>query len=326
MFRYFIITICAQLLTFHSSYSQNYEEKFKTDICNCLQGKSHGRNTVTSLYQDCFRQKLTTYATLIDNSIQEEENNHLKYLKGQQLRRALNTQFQYELVYSCDFYFELLENEKERKYAADRANTYQGDLVKINEQLAMHPHSQMYLQRAKMHFNLSNLKEAEEDVLQSIKTNPLSEENIAYTVKEKTLLAMILEKQKHYNKAAAIYKEIYGVLPNVEIAKLHAVVHKKSGASTTNLTSQKTINNTSPNTRRTRNSSKEKSSTRSILGLDKADQNKPVQENEAAIRRKQIREGYRKKPQEQTKKRAVKKKDDTTEKAKIKKLFNYRKN
>lgn len=323
MTKYFSIIICIQLLTLPTSYSQNYEAKFKTDICNCLQEKSQGRNTATNLYQECFREKLTNYAILIDSSIQEE-NNLLKYQKGQQLRRELSDKFQYELVYICDFYFDMLEAEKERKYAADRANTYQGDLDKINQQLAMHPHSQMYLQRAKVHFNLYKLKEAEEDVLQSIKTNPLGEENILHIAKEKILLAMIFEKQKNYSQSAAIYQEIYTAVPNVEVGKLHALVHKKAGASTTSLVSQKIINNTTPNT--TETSSREKPNTRSILGLDKRDQNKPVQENDRVSRRKQTKGQYRKKPQEQSTKPPVTKKDQTTEKAKIKKLFNYRKN
>lgn len=323
MAKYIICIICVQFLTLQTNYSQNYEVNFKADICKCLEVKVQGRNTVTNLFQECFREKLTSYAINIDNSILEE-NNLLKYQKGQQLRRELSDKFQYELVYSCDVYFDMLEAEKERKYAADRANTYQDDLDRINQQLAMHPHSQMYLQRAKVYFNLSKLKEAEQDILQSIKINPLGEEKILHIAKEKVLLAKIFEKQKNYNRSAAIYQEIYTAIPNVEVAKLHALVHKKAGAATTSLVPHKIINNTAQNT--TETSSREKPNTRSILGLDKGNQNKPVQENDRVSRRKQAKEQYRKKSQEQSTKSAVTKKDETTEKAKIKKLFNYRKN
>ena len=321
MTKYFTIIICIPLVVFTKAYSQNFEEKFKADICNCLKAKKQGRNTVTNVYKECFNENLTTYAAQIDSNI-EEENNHLKYQEALKSRLELNHKFQYELVYSCDYYYDRIEAEKERKYAADRSNTYHGDLDKINQQLAMHPHSQMYFHRAKLHFNLSMLEEAKEDVMHSIKIHPLAGEKNAHNTQENILLAMILEKQKHYSQAATLYKEIYTAVPIVEIAILHAIVHKKAGASASDLKSNQVLNNTSSSSSEI--ATPKNTTMRRRLGLDNTT---PVQENDRTRGRNQAREQRKRQPTNPSRKTSAKKKEETVKKdTALKSLFNYRKN
>ena len=218
----------------------------------------------------------------------------------------------------------MIEAEKERKYAADRSKAYHGDLDKINQQLAMHPHSQMYFQRAKLHFNLSMLEEAKEDITHSIKIHPLAGEKNVHNTQENLLLAMILEKQKQYGQSAALYKEIHTAVPIVEIAILHAVVHKKAGASSSDLTSNTGIKDTST-TSPSEASSRKNSAVRRKLGLD---QNTPVQENERTRGRKQALEQRKRQPTNPlSRKTPTKQKEKTVKKdTALKNLFRYRKN
>ena len=227
--RYLIIGCI--IFNYTCGYTQAYKEKFKADICNCLSTEVESRRQIRNAFDACFNKNLPTYATLIDASV-EEETPALKYQKGQLLRVELKRAFLSELVYSCDLYFQEIESERQRQLATGRSRTYASDLEKLNQAVAMQPLPQAYIQRAKTHFFLGNLKDAEADLRKSLEVNPYGQQGV-YSRKEKLLLAWVLEEQKRYAEAVTLYEESYAGNFDFDVLMLRAVAHKKAGGTQT---------------------------------------------------------------------------------------------
>lgn len=208
-------------------YAQNYKTAFKAEICECLNTEIKTKRQMRNAFDACFNKTLPNYATQIDAAIQEE-NVTLKYQKGQQVRAEIKIEFLVGLVYSCDLYFNEIEAERQRQIAAFRSRTYPSDIEEWNQKVASHPTPFSYFQRAQTHFFLGNLKEAETDVLTSLKVNPNGSNGIN-TRKESFLLAWIYEEQSQYKKAINLYQNCYAGYFDIEVLVFRAMAHKNSG-------------------------------------------------------------------------------------------------
>lgn len=226
MKKYYII-LCLIVVFVNLSNSQSYETKFKADMCACMEGEVVNARVLKTVLEKCFRQELTTYAVLIDAQI-DEDNINLKYQKGQLARRELFKKFNYEMVYSCDFYFNTLVTGRQKAMEKKRLKTDSTDLEHANQRVAMSPNSSAYFKRAQTQFYLGNLKEAEIDIRESIRVHPYTDKEM-YTIKEKLVLALILEEQKQYKEAIVIYNQAYEYTKDVDAAVLSAIANRKSG-------------------------------------------------------------------------------------------------
>tara|TARA_R110002111_G_scaffold234473_3_gene295561 strand:- start:3570 stop:4478 length:909 start_codon:yes stop_codon:yes gene_type:complete len=226
MKKYYII-LCSIVVVVNLANSQTYETKFKTDICACIEEEVVNAIVLKTVLEKCFRQELTTYAELIDAEI-DEDNINLKYQKGQLARRELFKKFKYEMVYSCDFYFNTLVARRQKTLEKNRLKTDSTSLERLNQRVAMSPNSSSYFARAKTQFTLRNLKAAEKDIRESIRIHPSTDKDI-YTIKEKLLLAVILEEQKQFKEAILIYNEAYETTKDADATVLSAIANRKSG-------------------------------------------------------------------------------------------------
>ena len=104
------ITILLVFTLVQVNYSQSYHDKFKSDICDCFEEKFYKLKRASSAYDKCFKEKLPSYASLIDAEIQED-NPKIKFSKGQQVRLELKKQYQVDLMYSCDLYYRAKDEE-----------------------------------------------------------------------------------------------------------------------------------------------------------------------------------------------------------------------
>lgn len=209
------------------NYSQNYLDEYKADICSCIETKKTTLTAVDNIFKACFTKNMTTYAIFIDAEIKEEDK-VLKYIKGQKLRQELQQKFKYELVYSCNAYFDLIEEKKQHVLQQYRNRKIDSTKIdKLNETVAMQPHWANYFNRGQYYYFIGDLKKAEKDMLKSIEENPISETYLANT-QEKLILASIYEEQKRYAEAIAIYDVINSrtVIPSVAV--LRAIVSRKS--------------------------------------------------------------------------------------------------
>jgi tetratricopeptide (TPR) repeat protein len=210
--------------------AQSYKDSFSADLCTCLQEEKESAKKkfsyVPYYFEICFKKHLTDYANLIDGEISENDK-ILKFKKGQRARRELLHYLKYELVYTCDIYYSTLvsENQKRLEMVRKRADTTK--LEPWNQRVAMSPNHAYYLERAKLHFELGNLKEAEVDIRQSLDINPSNK--LLFTKGSKLLLASILEEQKKYDEAIAIYDQIYLGVYDSRTAVLRAIVKRKNG-------------------------------------------------------------------------------------------------
>ena len=212
---------------------QPYLAPFKADMCQCLEQESLKRKLTDKIYKSCFRSVLPKYATQIDAQIIEEDSNK-KYYKGQVARKDLAVNTQYQLIYSCDTYFNHLNAERLSKKLIAQENTKETHLEPYNQQVALTPNALTYFMRAQLQFNLGNLKEAEADIHRSIDVNP-NKTNVKSTRHELLLLAWIYEEQKRYTDAVTLYDRIYLGDFDAEVAKLRALADKKSGGISANL-------------------------------------------------------------------------------------------
>ncbi|WP_152975509.1 tetratricopeptide repeat protein [Lacinutrix himadriensis] len=217
------------LLSVHFANSQNYKSAFRTDICSCIEEESLKRNLTPNAYKKCYTEILPKYANQIDAAIVEEDLNK-KYYLGQVARKDLVLAFQYELIYSCDIYFEYLNRTRTSEILIARERAKESDLESKNQMVAMSPNAYAYFHRAQLHFDLGNLKEAEADIHKSFDVNP-NASNIQSTRHELLLLAGVYEEQKQYTKAIALYDKIYMGDYDSQVATLRALVDKKAGGS-----------------------------------------------------------------------------------------------
>lgn len=211
-----------------SVQSQAYKDDFKSDICDCLTQEKLKLRLTEHTYTTCFKKVLPDYATLIDASIIEEDTNK-KYYKGQQLRKELALTFKYELVYSCDIYFEFLESIRLSKKLRAAERVKESDLEHYNQQVALRPNSTNYFLRAQVQFKLGNLEEAASDIAKSIEANP-NKTNTKSKRNELLLLAWIYEEQNRFEEAIASYDKIYLGDFDSDVAILRAIADRKSGS------------------------------------------------------------------------------------------------
>ena len=54
-----------------NTHSQNYENKYKADICACIKSKKNSLQLANKIYNACFAKHMTTYAAFIDSKIKE---------------------------------------------------------------------------------------------------------------------------------------------------------------------------------------------------------------------------------------------------------------
>ncbi|MFD1615699.1 hypothetical protein [Gelatiniphilus marinus] len=210
-----------------NGYSQNYKENYKADICACLETKKNTLQTANKIFDACFAKQMTTYASLIEAEIKEEDKTQ-KFIVGQKIRRELHQKLKYELVYSCNAYFDIIEQKKQdvlQQYRSKKIDSTR--IERLNESVAMQPHYSNYFNRGQFYYFIGDLKKAEQDVKKSIQENPLSQSHLA-TAQESLLLAMIYEEQKKYSEAIAIYDTINSKTINPSVALLRAIVFRKS--------------------------------------------------------------------------------------------------
>jgi len=223
--------------------AQSYTAAFKSDICDCLPEQLETQRNVNRALERCFRKALPTYAAQIDTSI-NEENAIQRYQKGQKKRSDLMYAFMHEMVYSCDLYFETVEANRSRQLEQGQAATDEEDLVNRNELVAMQPNFGAYLERGRTNFYLGNLKEAENDLKESLRLYEEIVKNV--NIPAVYLLAWILEEQKQYSQAFQLLNKEYNNRPIYTTALFRAIAHRKSGGNSpipiTNTTSEQRSN------------------------------------------------------------------------------------
>ncbi|GEQ85204.1 hypothetical protein ULMS_07120 [Patiriisocius marinistellae] len=208
--------------------AQSYTTSFKAEICNCLPQQFETQKNPNKAIETCFQNTLPNYAALIDAEI-VEENANIRYQKGQQKRMELMVSFTYEMVNSCDIYFNKIEEIRELQFNQGKAYITEAKIVELDKLVAMHPNHGTYLERGRANFYLENYSKAEIDVRESIRIykEMTQQENIAAIY----LLAWILEKQERYQKAFQLLDEEYKERPIFNTAYFREIANKKTGGS-----------------------------------------------------------------------------------------------
>ncbi len=238
-----IIAIALILAVSSKSYTQSYQEKYKADICQCIEAEKADVKHLESSFEKCFKKHITKYAVSIDAEI-KEANSTQKYVKGQKARLELKQKFKYELVNSCNYYFNTLNNARQLVLKKLRALPVDStELEKQNQNVALKPHWQNYFSRAQVYFKLGRLKKAEQDLLESLKINPYGKMPL-YVRKEMLLLAWVLEEQNRFNEAIEIYNKISIGKIDSEVDILKTIVKRRQGNkyNSSKVTIKQTIN------------------------------------------------------------------------------------
>ncbi|MDG5492331.1 tetratricopeptide repeat protein [Psychroserpens sp. SPM9] len=228
------------LISVYGVNAQTYKTAFRTDMCACLEEESLKRKLTENAFKMCFNQVLPTYATLIDAEIIEADPNKKFYL-GQLARKNLILSLQYELVYTCEVYYENLDRDRTSGKLIAREQVRESDLEVRNQYVAMSPNALAYFMRAQLHFNLGNLKEAEADIHKSLELNP-NRDNAKTTRHELLLLAWIYEEYERYSEAVAIYDKITLGEFDTKVGILRALADKKAGGTFDNIPDYSQLN------------------------------------------------------------------------------------
>ena len=216
------------LSTMYFTNAQNFENNFKADICESFQEEfSKVRNSKIA-FNNSFKKELTKYASIIDGAIQEDDVNK-KFVKGQAARNELKLKFQVDLVYDCEFYYRAKLEERKKVMAKGIIGVSMTDLKNLNEMVAMYPKAMSYMMRAKTHFHLGNLKEAESDILESFNLD-IDRLNSIEEKQQKALYAIILQEQGRYTEASKRYGEIYETYNDLDAAIYQAMVNRLNGS------------------------------------------------------------------------------------------------
>ena len=255
----FSLMVCFFLLSVNGIYAQSYKAAFKDDMCHCIEQENLKRRLTENTYKTCFRETLTKYAAQIDAQIVEEDPNQ-KFYKGQLARKELVLALEYELIYSCNTYFEFLESLRVSKMLIAREHAKETDLEAYNQQVALTPNSISYFMRAQLQFKLGNLQEAAADINRSLDVNPYKA-NVKSTRNELLLLAWIYEEQNKFTDAIAIYDQLYSGDFDTKIAVLRALAHKKSGGTSASVPN---VIKTNESTNDNKNSARRRSVTRTV--------------------------------------------------------------
>lgn len=274
------LTVTVLLFSCNLICSQSFENNFKNDICVSFEEEfSKVRNTQIA-FKNCFVKALPAYAEIIDGAI-NEENQSEKFKKGQEAREALKQKFQVELIYSCDFYYLVKLEERNKLMARGVIGVSLADVPKLNELVAMYPKAMNYAKRGAVHLFLGNLKLAESDLRESISRNS-DNQRFSSVSKQTALLALVMEEQNRLNEAKALYAQIYENTKDIEAAMFQALVNRRSGSKTNNLdfTNPIKVSNPNPNTKTNdtrakprRGDSNESSELRNLFNLDKSKKN-----------------------------------------------------
>ncbi len=220
-------------LGFYAVNAQAYKNGFRADVCACLEEESLKRTLTENAFKACLRETLPKYAAQIDAQIVESDVN-VKFQKGQLARKDLFLALPYELIYTCEVYFNHLNYQRTSKKLIARENANESDLEKYNQMVALTPNKMAYYMRAQLQFNLGNIKAAEADVNKSLEINPFRE-NAKSTRHELLLLAWIYEEQENYSAAVALYDKIYMGDYDAEVARLRALADRKAGGTVANI-------------------------------------------------------------------------------------------
>ncbi|WP_179320390.1 tetratricopeptide repeat protein [Winogradskyella helgolandensis] len=228
-----IMLFFVAFLEFYAVNAQAYKNGFRADVCACLEEESLKRTLTENAFKACLRETLPKYAAQIDAQIVESDVN-VKFQKGQLARKDLLVAMPYELIYTCDVYFNHLNYQRTSKKLIARKNANESDLEKYNQMVALTPNKMAYYMRAQLQFNLGNIKAAEADVNKSLEINPFRE-NAKSTRHELLLLAWIYEEQENYSAAVALYDKIYMGDYDAEVARLRALADRKAGGTVANI-------------------------------------------------------------------------------------------
>ena len=225
--KYLVLFHFLFFLFISKTHAQDYKDRFRADICNCLEEEENfTAKNIDYVYGACFKKHLVFYADIIDSEI-IEENKIVKYRKGQKARTDLQVAFKGELIYTCDIYYHTIENARSIALQEARLNPLNtSDLETLSQQVAMQPSMDSYLRRAQFYFQHDNLTEAEKDVQKCIEITPNGYNY--YQIKSKLLLAWIKEEQAKYQDAIAIYDEVKGSDLDYKIEILKGIAVRKS--------------------------------------------------------------------------------------------------
>ncbi|MBU2929395.1 tetratricopeptide repeat protein [Winogradskyella psychrotolerans] len=231
--------------------AQSYKSGYRTDVCACLEDQSLKRSLTVNTLNGCLRKILPKYADLIDAQI-DEPDVQKKYYKGQVARKDLMVAMSHELVYTCDVYFQHIDDRRTSKKLIAREKAKASELERYNQMVALQPKAISYYMRAQLQFNLGHIKEAEADLNKSLEVNPYKE-SVKHTRYERLLLAWVYEEQEKYSAAVAVYDKIYMGDLDSEVAILRALANRKAGGTLTSnpLVKQvESVSNTSTTTQR----------------------------------------------------------------------------
>lgn len=229
-------------MSYNFSFGQSYKDAFRDDVCVCLKQEKLKLRLTEKTYDKCFKEILPKYATKIDGEIKEEDVNK-KYRLGQKARTNLMLAYKHELIYTCDVYYNLIEELRTGKKLIARENAKKSDLKLLNEQVAMSPNYTSYSRRAQLQFKLGDLEASVNDINRGIEVHPYGD-NVNYIRNDLLLLAWIYEEQGRFNDAIKLYDTIYTSIYDTDVAVLRSIVDKKSGGTLSNISLSDSKNKT----------------------------------------------------------------------------------
>ena len=201
------------------SFSQEFKENFKKDVCECFTSKSDTIILDKDYFIECFTAFAPKYQSEIDK-LTDKNSSLSEFEQGRIIGRNLFLEIQNSLIHSCDSFYLFMLKSKEVSRTKMKNESTLSKIDSLSILIKDKSNIQNIWVRGKYYLAFNEYKKAEEDFKNCLKIN------INYA-QAHFFLGWTYELEENYVDALKEYKKAYELTQNKGINLMIEIVNRK---------------------------------------------------------------------------------------------------
>jgi|GEM_PF-5099897 len=194
----------------------------ESSTCACMSLENNGyKESEEDKFASCVVRAISENLKLLQAEATRKYGEATKET-GRQLGQSLREKLLINMVYSCDVYYQWLEEKRIFSIKNANKDSLRNELNRINSIDSLQRNAAFFTTRGLLFFSLEQLDKAIEDFDSAIKTGPTADVYQSMYFK-----AWSLERQKKYTAALELYSQLAAITKNKNIEVTEAVVRRK---------------------------------------------------------------------------------------------------
>jgi tetratricopeptide (TPR) repeat protein len=197
---------------------KNLDSLFAKDLCFCL---NKTKKIIDGDLERCMQYALEENTEIVNEKVLEkalELGENATEEDGYKFGYALGERATVIMIGTCDLFFHYIDSIRYDPFINLNKDSLKSELIKINHQKELN--KDFFTKRALLYFQINDIKNSLSDYREALKLDP-------YDLQTNLMIAWTLERNKNYDEAYLIYKDLATISNKNVFNLLMATVKRK---------------------------------------------------------------------------------------------------